>query len=116
MSLSTDADVAAAEGDLAALRVHADRLADGFVKRRLARHLETVADEVAAARRALAPAGGDAPTSAAAAAARTEARRALAAAAGAGAAAGSPANAGSPRLAARAAASSLSRALPDIVE
>ena len=84
MSLSTDADVAAAEGDLAALRVHADRLADGFVKRRLARHLETVADEVAAARRALAPAGGDAPTSAAAAAARTEARRALAAAAGAG--------------------------------
>ena len=53
MSLSTDADVAAAEGDLAALRVHADRLADGFVKRRLARHLETVADEVAAARRAL---------------------------------------------------------------
>ena len=47
MSLSTDADVAAAEGDLAALRVHADRLADGFVKRRLARHLETVADEVA---------------------------------------------------------------------
>ena len=50
MSLSTDADVAAAEGDLAALRVHADRLADGFVKRRLARHLETVADEVAAAR------------------------------------------------------------------
>ena len=84
MSLSTDADVAAAEGDLAALRVHADRLADGFVKRRLARHLETVADEVAAARRALAAAGGDAPTSAAAAAARTEARRALAAAAGAG--------------------------------
>ena len=84
MSLSTDADVAAAEGDLAALRVHADRLADGFVKRRLARHLETVADEVAAARRALAAAAGDAPTSAAAAAARTEARRALAAAAGAG--------------------------------
>ena len=64
MSLSTEADVAAAEGDLAALRVHADRLADGFVKRRLARHLETVADEVAAARRALATAGGDAPTSA----------------------------------------------------
>ena len=85
MSLSSEADVAAAEGDLAALRVHADRLADGFVKRRLARHLETVADEVAAARRALAAAGGDAPTSAAAAAARTEARRALAAAAGAGA-------------------------------
>ena len=83
MSLSTEADVAAAEGDLAALRVHADRLADGFVKRRLARHLETVADEVGAARRALA-AGGDAPTSAAAAAARTEARRALATAAGAG--------------------------------
>ena len=58
MSLSTEADVAAAEGDLAALRVHADRLADGFVKRRLARHLETVADEVAAARRGLA--GGEA--------------------------------------------------------
>ncbi len=45
MSLSTEADVAAAEGDLAALRVHADRLADGFVKRRLATHLRAVAVE-----------------------------------------------------------------------
>ena len=53
MSLATEADVAAAEGDLAALRVHADRLADGFVKRRVGQSLRALTDEITAARRAL---------------------------------------------------------------
>jgi len=79
MSLATEADVAAAEGDLAALRVHADRLADGFVKRRIGQSLRALTDEITAARRALETNSGDAGAAAAAAAARTEARKSLAA-------------------------------------